>query len=102
VEVNRRLANTTVRAVLVLGALACTTLAGCGQTGDLYLPEPAREIVTRPGTTPPSPPTPPSSDAPQAPNSPATADSPEAQPSPAPEVVVPKDQQPKKKPDTPR
>jgi len=85
-------------------ALACAifaALAGCGQTGDLYLPEQAREIVTRPGVTPPAPPQP--ADAPQPPNSPGTVDSPEAQPSPAPEVVVPpKDDQAKKKPDAPR
>ena len=90
-------------AVLAAGLLACAVLGGCGQTGDLYLPEPAREIVTRPGTTPPAPPPPPpSTEAPQAPNSPSTVDSPQAQPSPAPEVVVPKDAQPKKKPDSPR
>jgi hypothetical protein len=27
-------------------------LAGCGQTGKLYLPEPAGEVVTRPTQTP--------------------------------------------------
>ena len=87
-------------AVFVLG-LACVALAGCGQTGDLYLPEPAREIVTRPGTTPP-PPAPQSTDAPQPASSPGTAGAPQSGPSPAPEVVVPKDDQPKKKPDSPR
>ncbi len=75
-------------------------LAGCGQTGDLYLPEPAREIVTRPAATPQPPPPP--ADATPGPNSPSTVDSPQAPPSPAPEVVVPKDDQPKKKPDPQR
>lgn len=81
------------RAALVCAGLACATLAGCGQTGDLYLPEPAREIVTRPAASPPP------ADATPGPNSPSTADSPQAPPSPAPEVVVPKDDEAKKKPD---
>ncbi len=85
-----------VRAALTCAAMACAGLAGCGQTGDLYLPEQPRDIVTRPAATPPP------ADAPQAPNSPGTVDSPQAQPSPAPEVVVPKDEQAKKKPDSQR
>lgn len=31
-------------------------LAGCGQTGRLYLPQPAGEVVTRPAQTPDSAP----------------------------------------------
>jgi predicted small lipoprotein YifL len=93
VEVNGRVMSVA----LACAALACAGLAGCGQTGDLYLPEPAREIVTRPAATPPP------ADAPQAPNTPGTVDSPVAQPSPAPEVAAPpKDEQAKKKPDSPR
>jgi len=92
--------KTLARAALACAGLACAWLAGCGQTGDLYLPDQPREIVTRPAATPPPPPPP--SDAPQAPNSPGTADSPQAQPSPAPEVVVPKDEQARKKPDSQR
>ena len=93
------------RAGLIGIGLAVTLLTGCGQTGDLYLPEPAREIVTRPATTPPpAPPAEPaeSTGAPQAPSSPETADSPVSQPSPTPQIVVPKDEQSKKKPDPQR
>ena len=35
---------------LTIGAIAL--LVGCGQTGKLYLPEPAGEVVTRPAQTP--------------------------------------------------
>ena len=38
-------------AALVAIALACA--AGCGQKGPLYLPEPAKDVVTRPVATPP-------------------------------------------------
>jgi predicted small lipoprotein YifL len=36
---------------------AAGLLAGCGQTGPLYLPEPAGEVVTRPAQTPTEAPT---------------------------------------------
>ena len=67
----------------LLPLLAALSLGGCGQTGDLYLPEPAGEIVTRPTQTP-SP-----EDGAKAPNSPQTVDSPNAPGSPAPEVTEP-------------
>ena len=40
----------------ILGVAAL--LAGCGQTGKLYLPEPAGEVVTRPTQTTDSAPAP--------------------------------------------
>jgi len=65
---------------VVLGALA-----GCGQKGPLYLPDEAKEVVTRPAQTPPSAPTPEGS------NSPQTPDSPVQPANPAPEVTAPPD-----------
>jgi hypothetical protein len=64
---------------------AIAFLAGCGNTGDLYLPEPGTsgEVVTRPAPTPPVP------DAAGGANSPQTADSPAVPPTPAPEVTEP-------------
>jgi predicted small lipoprotein YifL len=62
-------------ALLMLGALAA-----CGQTGKLYLPDAASEVVTRPAATPPEP------EKTGAPNSPQT---------PAPEVPAP-ESEPKK------
>lgn len=59
--------------------LLALALAGCGQKGPLYLPEEARDIVTRPA--------PPSS--PSAPSSPETVDAPDTPASPAPEVSKP-------------
>ena len=70
--------------------LALCTLAGCGQTGELYLPDRPREIVTRPTQAPPAPTT--------APDSPHTVDSPPAADTPAPEVTAPVDGE-KKDPD---
>jgi predicted small lipoprotein YifL len=58
------------RAMLAL--LACA-LSGCGQKGPLYLPDQAREIVTRPAP-PPLPAT--DASAPQTVDTPATADEP--------------------------
>ena len=55
-------------------------LTACGQTGPLYLPDRARDIVTRPA--PPAP-------GADAPNSPRSPDSPVEPPSPAPEVAPP-------------
>jgi predicted small lipoprotein YifL len=62
-------------------------LGGCGQKGPLYLPDQAREVVTRPAPAP----TPASAPAESsgAPNSPQTVDSPTGPAAPAPEVVVP-------------
>lgn len=59
--------------------LLALTLAGCGQKGPLYLPEEARDIVTRPAPAA----------SPSAPSSPETVDSPDTPPSPAPEVSKP-------------
>jgi predicted small lipoprotein YifL len=67
------------RRLLPLLILMC---GGCGQTGDLYLPEPSGEVVTRPTQTQPDEPA-------QAPNSPQTIDSPNAPDNPAPEVTEP-------------
>jgi hypothetical protein len=77
----------------IAAGLAMLT-AGCGQTGKLYLPAPAGEVVTRPAQTPPPEVSPGSS------NSPSTADSPPAPDTPAPEVTAPGDAQPRKKNDT--
>lgn len=40
-----------------LAILVCLSslLGGCGQTGKLYLPEPAGEVVTRPAPAPDTP-----------------------------------------------
>ncbi len=69
--------------------LLAFALAGCGQKGPLYLPEEARDIVTRPA--------PPSS--PSAPSSPETVDSPDTPASPAPEVSKPEGSPPDAKDD---
>jgi predicted small lipoprotein YifL len=45
----RRLRLAAPRALAALAALA---LAGCGQTGPLYLPDAGGEVVTRPAPTP--------------------------------------------------
>ena len=65
-----------------LALLAAGLLAACGFKGDLYLPDKARDIVTRPTQSPPS-------EGSEAPNSPRTPDSPAEPPSPAPEVTAP-------------
>ena len=70
-------------------ALLALVLAGCGQTGKLYLPDAASDVVTRPAETPPA------STPAEAPNSPQTPDSQPAAPAPAPEVSAP-EEQPKK------
>ena len=62
-------------------------LPGCGQTGELYLPDRPREIVTRPTQTPPESAT--------APNSPHTVDTPPAADTPATEVTPPVDDEKK-------
>jgi predicted small lipoprotein YifL len=58
-------------------------LTACGQTGPLYLPDKARDVVTRPAQ-----PAPAETDS-DAPNTPRTPDSPVEPPSPAPEVTPP-------------
>ena len=73
----------------LLGVALATALAGCGQTGDLYLPEKPGQVVTRPMQTPSAPPAPAPGETAASPNSPQTADTPENQASPAPEVVLP-------------
>ena len=77
----------------VFAAALLGSLAACGQKGPLYLPEQAREVVTRPAQTPP-----PAPDS-QAPNTPQTVDSPAAPPNPAPEVTAPESDKDKKQPD---
>jgi hypothetical protein len=64
--------------------VALAFLAGCGNTGDLYLPEAGTtsEVVTRPAPVP-------APDATGGANSPQTADSPVVAPTPAPEVTEP-------------
>lgn len=48
--------NAASRSVpVVLIALAAVSLGACGQKGPLYLPEQARDIVTRPAQTPAPP-----------------------------------------------
>ncbi|HEU5137106.1 MAG TPA: lipoprotein [Steroidobacteraceae bacterium] len=69
--------------------LMLVVLAGCGQTGKLYLPEAASDVVTTPAETPPA------SDRTEAPNSPQTPDSQPPAPAPAPEVSAP-EEDPKK------
>ena len=82
-------------------ALACVlsgvlgALAGCGQKGPLYLPDEAKEVVTRPAQTPPPAPTPEGS------NSPQTPDTPVQPANPAPEVTAPTDKKQEPKPGTP-
>jgi predicted small lipoprotein YifL len=68
---------------LAIVALCAASFAGCGQKGDLYLPDAPREMVTRP--TPSTP----ASDSTEAPNSPQTVDAPLGAPTPTPEVTAP-------------
>ena len=81
---------------LVAGAL----LAGCGQTGKLYLPEKPEqaqgEVVTRPTQTPPDTG---SADSGKPSNSPQTVDSPAAPDTPTPEVTAPEGSDPAGKKD---
>jgi predicted small lipoprotein YifL len=77
------LVKTLIRFDLVsLTLLAAGALAGCGQPGDLYLPDKPGEVVTRPADTSPAEST-------SSPNSPQTPDSQPAPPVPAPEVAAP-------------
>ena len=76
--------------VCVLGALA-----GCGQKGPLYLPDEAKEVVTRPTQSPPP------ESVPQGSNTPQTPDSPTQPTSPAPEVTAPDDKREQKPGTTP-
>ena len=81
-----------MNAMRAVFAALLVTLAACGQKGQLYLPDQARDVVTRPAQTP-------APDA-QAPNSPQTVDSPLEPANPAPEVTTPDDDKDKKEPDT--
>ncbi len=72
-----------------IALLMLVVLAACGQTGKLYLPDAAGEVVTSPAETPPA------SEKTGAPNSPQTPDSQPAAPAPAPEVSAP-EEEPKK------
>jgi len=74
-------------ALLMLGALAA-----CGQSGKLYLPDAAGEVVTGPAETSPE------SERTGAPNSPQTPDSQPAAPAPAPEVSAPEVLSPEDRP----
>ena len=67
---------------------------GCGQKGPLYLPDEARDVVTRPATR--------HRPEPEAPNSPETVDSPDTPPSPAPEVTAPAETPPADEPEDAR
>jgi predicted small lipoprotein YifL len=67
-----------------------TLLAGCGQRGELYLPEKSGEVVTRPTQAP-------DQQSGQPSNSPQTVDSPAAPASPAPEVTRPEPESEKDK-----
>ena len=78
---------------VLAGVLA--VLAGCGQKGPLYLPDEAREVVTRPTKSPPADSTP------QGSNSPQTPDSPPQTASQAPEVTAPDDKREQKPGSTP-
>lgn len=71
---------------------AAALLTACGQKGPLYLPDEARDIVTRPAQPPAATP---AEDA-GAPNSPRTIDTPPGTPSPAPEVVAPDEEEERK------
>jgi len=75
-----------VIALLMFGALAA-----CGQTGKLYLPDTASDVVTRPAETPPE------SEKTGAPNSPKTPDMQPPAPAPAPEVSAPEEESKKDK-----
>ncbi len=66
----------------MLALLAAGLVTACGFKGDLYLPDKARDVVTRPTQSPPT-------GAGEAPNAPRTPDSPGEPPSPAPEVTAP-------------
>jgi len=84
--------------VTLLAALPLTLfLAGCGQTGDLYLPQQSGEVVTRPTQTPP-----PLPEAGETSNSPQTVDSPAVPSTPAPEVTEPEKKEPKQQSSKPR
>jgi hypothetical protein len=80
--------------VRALAAGLAMLTAACGQTGRLYLPAPAGEVVTRPTQSPPPEVSEGSA------NSPSSADSPPASDTPAPEVTAPGDAQARKKNDT--
>jgi predicted small lipoprotein YifL len=76
--------------LVLVGALGA--LCGCGQKGPLYLPDEAKEVVTRPTQTPPP------ESAPQGSSSPQTPDAPPQPANPAPEVTPPPDKDKNPKP----
>jgi len=76
---------------IIIAASLLGPLAACGQKGPLYLPDQAREVVTRPaGSQTPT-------EKSQAPDTPGTVDSPQSPPNPAPEVTKPDDDKDKDK-----
>ena len=76
--------------IIPAAVAALAMLAGCGQTGQLYLPDSQGEVVTRPTQTPPP-------DSGTTPDSPQSVDSPPVPASPAPEVSGPEDERKDKK-----
>jgi predicted small lipoprotein YifL len=72
----------------LLVGMAAFALSGCGQKGPLYMPEDARDIVTRPSSPPPAEPKAEPGEKTEKSNSPATVDSPIEAPA-APEVTGP-------------
>jgi predicted small lipoprotein YifL len=81
-----------IRATLL--ATLLWALAGCGQKGPLYLPDPSGEVVTRPAAESTASPDGATS------NSPQTVDSPLTPASPAPEVTAPEGSDDDKEPGT--
>lgn len=84
------------RALALPVCLSLATLAGCGKTGDLYLPEAGTtgEVVTRPTQTPPPDPS-------ETSDSPQSVDSPTQPANPAPEVTGPEKDDKKENPGNP-
>ena len=87
------MSESVVKRIVVIACL-CGALSACGQKGPLYLPDQAKDVVTRPTQTPPP------EAVPEGPNTPQTADSPATPANPAPEVTPPpSDEDKDKKPD---
>jgi predicted small lipoprotein YifL len=84
----------------LLLATTAVTLAACGQSGDLYLPEPKQgTVITRPAAPAPATPAPATPSPDTLPNnSPGTVDSPSRPVPPAPEVSAPAEKKDGKKP----
>ncbi len=64
------------RLLMLPWVLSAALLAGCGQTGKLYLPEPSGEVVTRPASSEPPPVDPAPANSPQTVDSPPESDTP--------------------------